>query len=443
MQNFVVVAVQALAYAAMPDYDVVVYGSTPAGIAAAVSAGYLGHKVALYEPLVMIGGMGAAGNLALHDGSSATSTFTGLAQNFTMLNAEYYGVKRPVAQPESFVANASFWKMLANAGVTKVELNCRLTGASVGSTKASVQSISVLCEKDPVTATVFIDASYDGEIMVLATHSTYGRESIAEYNESLAGARVPTKFSTATGNPSPQVNALHPNGTILKYVQNISTLAAPGEADGALMAFQHRLCISGDASNKLPWKQPANYVADDFLLFLRYIEASDDNQTFNGFGFPGQDMHGSGYPGSKKKYTLCCGVTIAASDQPHLNAGWATASWEEKLAITAEYTYFELGMFYFLANDPRVPSPVKAKFNSYGICADEFQEWDGIPPQLYIRASNRMVGDFVLTQNSIINPAYKEDSIATGKWWFDEVRTYSYAVPYRTSYYLLHLLCLL
>ena len=129
----------------------------PAGIAAAVSAGYLGHKVALYEPLVMIGGMGAAGNLALHDGSSATSTFTGLAQNFTMLNAEYYGVKRPVAQPESFVANASFWKMLANAGVTKVELNCRLTGASVGSTKASVQSISVLCEKDPVTATVFID----------------------------------------------------------------------------------------------------------------------------------------------------------------------------------------------------------------------------------------------------------------------------------------------
>lgn len=387
--------------------------------------------------------MGAAGNLALHDGSSATSTFTGLAQNFTMLNAEYYGVKRPVAQPESFVANASFWKMLANAGVTKVELNCRLTGASVGSTKASVQSISVLCEKDPVTATVFIDASYDGEIMVLATHSTYGRESIAEYNESLAGARVPTKFSTATGNPSPQVNALHPNGTILKYVQNISTLAAPGEADGALMAFQHRLCISGDASNKLPWKQPANYVADDFLLFLRYIEASDDNQTFNGFGFPGQDMHGSGYPGSKKKYTLCCGVTIAASDQPHLNAGWATASWEEKLAITAEYTYFELGMFYFLANDPRVPSPVKAKFNSYGICADEFQEWDGIPPQLYIRASNRMVGDFVLTQNSIINPAYKEDSIATGKWWFDEVRTYSYAVPYRTSYYLLHLLCLL
>ena len=100
--HFVVVAVQALAYAATPDYDVVVYVSTPAGIAA-VSAGYLGHKVALYE--LVIGGMGAAGNLALHDGSSATSTFTGLAQNFTMLNAEYYGVKRPVAQPEPVLSS--------------------------------------------------------------------------------------------------------------------------------------------------------------------------------------------------------------------------------------------------------------------------------------------------------------------------------------------------
>jgi hypothetical protein len=51
------------------DFDVVVYGSTPAGIAAATAAGQLGLKVALYEPLSMIGGMGAAGALGLHDGA--------------------------------------------------------------------------------------------------------------------------------------------------------------------------------------------------------------------------------------------------------------------------------------------------------------------------------------------------------------------------------------
>lgn len=44
-----------------------------------------------YEPLKMIGGMGAAGNLALNDGGNGAE-HTGLAFNFTTLNAQYYGV---------------------------------------------------------------------------------------------------------------------------------------------------------------------------------------------------------------------------------------------------------------------------------------------------------------------------------------------------------------
>ena len=50
------------------DYDVLVYGSSPAGIAAATAAGHLGMRVGVFEPLPMLGGMGAAGNLALNDG---------------------------------------------------------------------------------------------------------------------------------------------------------------------------------------------------------------------------------------------------------------------------------------------------------------------------------------------------------------------------------------
>ena len=49
----------------------------------------------------------------------AQRNFSGLALNFTMLNAEHYGVTQPVAQPESFVANASFYKMLSAAQVNK------------------------------------------------------------------------------------------------------------------------------------------------------------------------------------------------------------------------------------------------------------------------------------------------------------------------------------
>ena len=76
-----------------------------------------------------------------------------------------------------------------------------------------------------------------------------------------------------------------------------------------------------------------------------------------------------GYPGTKRKYCLCCGITIGASDQPNLNKGWANATWERKQEIIADHTYFELGTFFYMANDPKVPAAVRATFSSYGLCA--------------------------------------------------------------------------
>ena len=52
----------------------------------------------------MIGGMGAAGALGLHDGPGIGG---GLAMVWQMLNAEAYNVSQPILQPESFVGEAS------------------------------------------------------------------------------------------------------------------------------------------------------------------------------------------------------------------------------------------------------------------------------------------------------------------------------------------------
>ena len=254
-------------------WDVVVYGSSPAGIAAATAAGDLGLQVALYEPLPMIGGMGSAGLLALHDGGM--NAISGLARNFTLLNGEYYNSTEPVQQPESFVSNASFYKMLANAGVKHIKLDCRLKAAATvakGAVPSKIESMVLLCEQEPVTATVFIDASYDGDLMVAAGNIPYtaGRESIDQYNESLAGARIPgTEKDVGPRN----IDALRPDGkSFIKYVQNVSTLPAFGDADDALMAFQHRLCIAG-RGNMVPWPKPAGYNPDDFLIMQRCVDA--------------------------------------------------------------------------------------------------------------------------------------------------------------------------
>ena len=49
-----------------------------------------------------------------------------------------------------------------------------------------IESITVSCEAAPVTAKVFIDASYDGDVMVLAGDVDYtaGREASAQCTDS-------------------------------------------------------------------------------------------------------------------------------------------------------------------------------------------------------------------------------------------------------------------
>lgn len=379
----------------------------------------------------MIGGMGSAGFLALHDGGMGA--ITGLARNFTLLNGEYYNTTQPVQQPESFVSNASFYRMLNEAGVTHIQLDCRITSAAVtrgassiglsSSSASKITSIAVKCEPDPVTAIVFIDASYDGDVMVAAGNVPYtaGRESISHYNESLAGARVPG--FVGVGGPK-TINALDANGKLLKYVQNISTLASAGEADDALMAFEHRLCVAGKP-NMVPWPKPEGYDPSDFAIMQRCVDAN-----FKGVmtSMPPSRMRDSGASG-KVKYCKCCGISVCSADQPNLNKGWASATWDQRQKIIADHTYFEMGSYYYLANDPRVPAAVRTRFSTYGLCADEFKEFGNIPPQLYVRISNRMVGDYVMTQNNIANPHFKNDSIAVGDWSFDEHMTGKFGLP--------------
>ena len=143
-----------------------------------------------------------------------------------------------------------------------------------------IASVSLSCEPTPVTATVFIDASYDGDVMTAAGDIEYtsGRESTARYNESLAGARAPGWVGV--GGPK-NISATNADGSLLKYVNNISELAPPGSADDALMAFQHRLCIS-EGDNMVPWPKPDGYNPEDFALMQRVVDATGSANSFTG-----------------------------------------------------------------------------------------------------------------------------------------------------------------
>src|SRR6267154_43655 len=78
----------AQARAADRDYDVVVYGGTPAGISAAVQAVRLGKSVVLVEPGRYLGGMTTGGLGATDIGNKAA--IGGLAREFYQRLARHY-----------------------------------------------------------------------------------------------------------------------------------------------------------------------------------------------------------------------------------------------------------------------------------------------------------------------------------------------------------------
>lgn len=147
---------------------------------------------------------GAAGALGLHDGPGIGG---GLAMVWQMLNAEAYNVSTPILQPESFVGEASFRTMLRNASVTTIKTDCQVTAAvtAKGPDGASrIESVSLSCEPHPVTATVFIDASYDGDVMVAAGEPSSPRRSdfvleLSQSAECRSGARAQGISSTLRG----------------------------------------------------------------------------------------------------------------------------------------------------------------------------------------------------------------------------------------------------
>ena len=110
-----------LATAAQPEpasFDVLVYGSTPGGIMAAVAAARHGARTALLSQRAHVGGV-CAGGLGQSDVGSCTEVIGGLALEFFQASAAEYATPQPRApwNLEPHVAQRVFLRMLNESGV--------------------------------------------------------------------------------------------------------------------------------------------------------------------------------------------------------------------------------------------------------------------------------------------------------------------------------------
>src|SRR6266700_1057193 len=180
--------------------DVAVYGGTAGGVIAAVAAAREGKSVVLLEPGKHLGGM-VSGGLGATDVGNPRAIGGYAREFFDRVHAHYvmkYGPKSQQVKDcaggfrfEPHVAERIFDELLQEAKVP-VLFGQRL--AKITMEGSSIRSLTTHTGVQ-VSAKVFIDASYEGDLMAQAKVSyTIGREGREKYNESIAGVQ---KFSPA------------------------------------------------------------------------------------------------------------------------------------------------------------------------------------------------------------------------------------------------------
>lgn len=398
-----IVAASFLPLMASPQrFDVVVYGGTASGVIAAIAAAQSGVSVALLEPGKHLGGM-VSGGLGRTDNVRQENVIGGMSKEFFERVGKHYG--EPISWTfEPKIAEQVFNDWAAEAGV-RIFLSHRLASISKSS-----QSITALHMENgsEFVATVFIDSSYEGDLMKAAGVSyTIGRESRSKYGESQAGRRelLPGhhQFQGA-------VSPFDDSGKLAPYVQLLEKAGLPGEGDGKIQSYCFRICLTDREANKLPLPRPANYDPNRYALVKNYLAALGESAKLSHF------MGISKMPNGKTD--INSGGPVSTN---LLGASWdyPEASYERRAEIWEEHLTWAQGLFYFLANDPSVPAKVRAEMNHYGLAKDEFLDTGHWPHQLYIREGRRMLGEYIITQEDMETNRKKYDAIGMGGYNID------------------------
>jgi hypothetical protein len=394
------------------EYDVVVYGGTPGGITAAIAASREGAEVILLEQTKHVGGLSTSGLNRDEGEHMDRTTLGGLSETITREAARRSGTD-PNADGartwQSHIAEQVFLDLLKETNVPVVyeQLIDRVTMEG--------RNIDVLHVRDGGTyrGKVFIDATYEGDLMALAGVSyDVGREGRDAYGESMAGVR----YMDEKVNVSPYDE----NGDLLFGVMHGDPPAEYSESPVPL-CYNVRLNLTTEAGNLVQIKKPAGYDPKQHELLARCIEAGSLKNI-------GQILGLYRIPNSLKRECNNRQFSYVSMSIPGAQTPWAEASFEEREAIHQAYRDYTHGMLWFLKTDMRVPEEMREQMTQYGFCKDEWQDNGHWPWYLYIRAARRMQGSYVIQESDITTHRKKEDVIHIGSHYIDAHHVTRYAV---------------
>ncbi|MDP8981498.1 MAG: FAD-dependent oxidoreductase [Acidobacteriota bacterium] len=398
---FALLAAQQLAAAAR-SFDVVVYGATAAGSIAALAAARNGATVALLEPGRFLGGM-TTGGLGQTD-FGKKETIGGYSLEFYQRVGRHYN-HAVDWRFEPHVAEAVLRDMLESARVPVFFLHRLVEKTGVRKAEGRIQEIR-LDNGGAFRAKVFIDATYEGDLMAQSGVSyTLGRESAQQYGESLAGVRPRDKNHQF----DVPVAAFDAPGKLLAGIQS-GPRGAIGAGDRKVQAYNFRLCLTDDPANQFAVPRPERYDARRYALLLRLINALTEQRR-------PPKLADLIYFGSLPNHKADINNRGAFSTD-YIGKSWdyPEAGYKRRAQIWQDHIDYTAGFLYFLANDPRIPEPLRLEMRRWGLAKDEFLKTNHWPTQLYVREARRMTGEYVVTQKDIQTELLKDDSIGIGSY---------------------------
>lgn len=411
-------------------WDMVIYGGTSGGIAAAVQAKRMGKSVVVIEPSDHLGGLTTGGLGQTDIGNKAA--IGGIARQFYQAVRRHYDDPaawkwqdqedyQSIGQSRTAAGEDTMWTFEPSVALRiyqdwiaahdiPVKMNQRLDRAGgVTVTDATPWRISSIqmASGDEYAGRMFIDATYEGDLMAAAgVDYTVGREANDQYGETLNGVQTARAVHHQfVDGVDPYVTPGDPSSGLLPFIES-----APPEPDGSsdhrVQAYCFRMCMTDHQENRIEFAKPAGYQQRWYELLLRNFEAGErrvplsigrmpnrKTDTNNNFGF--------------------------STDFIGQNFDYPEASYERRQEIVAQHLLYQQGLMWTLANHPRVPEHIRREVSRWGLCKDEFTAGDGWQNQLYIREARRMVGQLVMTQHHCQGHQVVEDPIGMAAYTMD------------------------
>jgi len=402
--------------------DLIVYGGTSAGVAAAAEASRLGLSVIVVGPDIHLGGL-TAGGLGWTD-SGSKAVVGGFARKF------YQRVKDEYEKPESWtfenkdecrlfkpdqdavwvfephVAESVFEQLVNENNIPIYRERWLNRESGVKMKDGKIKSIR-MHSGEVFMGKIFIDATYEGDLMASAGASyTIGREGNDQYQETLNGVNTNNdQYHQFEFYVDPYISQGDPESGLLPRI-NADGPGEEGSGDQKIQAYCFRMCLTTVEENRVPFPKPDGYDPQQYELLARYLDMGW-RKLYNKF---------DAIPNKKTDTNNSGGFS---TDNIGMNYAYPEASYEERAEIIKEHELYQKGLMWFLAYDVRVPEDVRQSMSKWGLAKDEFTDNENWPHQLYVREARRMVSDFVMTENHLRAKVETPDPIGMGSYNMD------------------------